>query len=81
MNYGFYFLKFLSAPQAHQLPWVYVATWNSRPILHTTCTTSNISKVLQQEQGLKQHKYNETSLGSLAIKKQGVEEMAKLVLE
>lgn len=51
-------------------------------MLHTTCTISNISKVLQEEQqGLKQHKYNETSLGGLAIKKQGVEEMAKLVLE
>lgn len=28
-----------------------------------------------------QHKYNETSLEGLAIKKQGVEGMAKLVLE
>lgn len=28
-----------------------------------------------------QRKYNETSLGGLAIKKQGVEGMAKLVLE
>ena len=49
-----------------------MATWNSRPILHTTCRAFNTAKALIQQQRSVQHnKYNETSLGGFAIKKQG----------
>lgn len=50
--------------------------------LHITCTTFNASKGLQEQPELMQHnKYNETSLGALAVKKQRLGGMAKGVLQ